>query len=513
MKSTEAETMTRVKVGIFTLVGLAIVGGVTFFVNDRPYWWRTCQFVKINVEDATGLKSKSAVRSLGLEIGYLKTVTLSETHVELGICITENVEVLPATRAYLRSEGFLGDRFVELKPVRYLGVSPDAPAVPNGGTPASPTSTSRRGTPSKPLLVPLVQALLDWPVSSAWAEEAQAAQSTTPAAEPAKPTAPQPGTGRRKSTPAPQRQIPVGGDGEDVQAMVKRVDTLVNEMSALTGNLKEALNPEELRTTMRQLNRTLENASRTLGPQGNLNQTAQRTLAKLEDAIEQMRDLMTRVNQGEGSVGMLLNDPAYAEEIRELIRNANKIVSKVNGMRFVVDIGGEKIQGYSNQGRGGFRLGIWPAKDRYYLIGIAFDPRGARTETTTEVCSSGTCSSSTASQTSPTGPLFTAMLGKVFFRRLDLSIGAYYGDGTASMNLLLGPRSNEEMLQFRSDVYARGGAGSVDGRLNLIAKVFMGAYLRVGLESFRKVNGLTAISYGAGVSFDDEDIKLLFAFK
>lgn len=496
----DSETKIRLRVGLFTLLGLGLVGLATVLVNDRPFWWRPCQLVKISVEDATGLKSKSAVRSLGLEIGYLRSVALAETHVELGICITENVEVLPLTKAYLRSEGFLGDKFVELKPVRYLGGVPIGTPPGGGSVPATPNSPTPENPARADTVLQVIEAFANFVMPSAFAEEAPA---VPPASE------------KGKKKPAEQRQIPVGDRGEDVQAMMKRVDALVNEMTTLTGNLKEAIDPQDLRSTMRQLNRTLENASRTLGPQGNLNQTAQRTLAKLEDAIEQMRDMMTRVNQGEGSVGRLLNDETYADEIRDLIRNTNKLVSKVNGMRFVVDIGGEKINGYANQGRGSFKLAVWPTRDRYYLLGVAFDPRGARTETTTETCPTGStsCASVTVSQVEPTGPLFTAMLGKVFLRRLDLSVGALYGDGTVSANLLLGPRDNVEMFQLRGDVYARGGAGSVDGRINATAKVFMGAYVRAGLESMRKVNGLTAFSFGAGVSFDDEDIKILFALR
>src|ERR1041385_3553285 len=121
MSTNEAGTVTRIRVGIFTLATLGLIGAITVFVNDKPFWWRPCQLVHINIEDATGLKMKSPIRSLGLQIGYLRTVAPSETYVPLGICITAPVEILPATRAYVRSEGFLGDKFVELKPVKYVG--------------------------------------------------------------------------------------------------------------------------------------------------------------------------------------------------------------------------------------------------------------------------------------------------------------------------------------------------------------------------------------------------------
>ncbi|MBI4926045.1 MAG: MCE family protein, partial [Bdellovibrio sp.] len=116
-------TATFFRVGIFTIIGLALIGALTVFVNDKPYWWKRCETASIKIEDATGLKAKSPVRSLGLEIGYLKSVELYETYVNLNICITAPVETLPTTRAYIRGEGFLGDKFLELKPVRYIGPS------------------------------------------------------------------------------------------------------------------------------------------------------------------------------------------------------------------------------------------------------------------------------------------------------------------------------------------------------------------------------------------------------
>jgi phospholipid/cholesterol/gamma-HCH transport system substrate-binding protein len=499
MNPSEASFSTQLKVGVFTVLGLFLIGAITVFVNDRPHWWRNCQLVHINVEDATGLKTKSPVRSLGLEIGYIRSVLLSDTHVDLGICITEKVDVLPTTRAYIRGEGFLGDKFVELKPVRYVG--PGAKT----GSPSVPAEL--KTAPEKaPIVEPSknsgVNRIMNMLIPSALAEE-PVAQSAVPAvAESAE-------AAEKKSA----RQIPVGEGSQDVQNLVKRVDSLVGEMTNLTTHLKQAINPEELRSTMHQLNRTLENASRTLSPESGLNQTAQRTLAKLEDAIEQLRDMATRVNQGQGSIGMLINDPTYAEELRTMARAANKLLNKVNQVRFVPDVGGEKIQGYG-PGRGWFRLGIWPKQDRYYLLGISLDPRGGQTimRTTTSI-PGGAQTIVDTNQVEQTRLLLTAMFGKVFYDRLDLAIGALNGDGAVSAGVFLGPKEDLERFQFRTDVYSRGSQSTVDARFSFIARVFMGAYVRVGLESTREVNGLLPFSYGAGVSFDDEDIKLLFTLR
>ncbi len=457
MDSTYASKETRFKVGIFTVLGILAIGIITVYVNDKPQWWRPCQYVKINVEDASGLKSKSAIKSLGIEIGYLSTVELTESHVILGICITAPVEVLPTTRAYIRSEGFLGDKYVELKPVKYTG----------------PKETHTSFSPLD-LIIP----------------QAHAAPKS-----------------------AAGKEIPVGESSQDVQHLVNRVDDLVHEITDLTNNIKLAIHPEELRNTLRQLNQTLKNASTTFAPEGGLNQTAQRSLAKLEDAIEQMRDMVSRVNRGEGSIGMLLNDPAYAEEIKEAMKNINRMLSKVGGVRFIVDIGAEKINGFSNS-RGNFKLEIWPRTDRYYLVGATIDPRGKRSSVITTTTAGGTSTTAQTVQIDETAFLLTVMVGKTFLNRINLAVGALYGDGAITAGLFLGPHNHESMIDLRIDGYSRAGASSpIDGRVTLAIKPFWGVYIKGGVESINSLGSNSQYYAGAGISFDDDDIKILFALK
>lgn len=471
--------------GLFTLLGLILIGMISVYVNNKPFWWRPCQFVHIDVEDATGLKPKTPVRSLGLEIGYLKGIELSETHVRLWICVTASVEMLPTTRAYMRAEGFMGDKFVELKPVKYIGPST---------TGNKPTSRNEKAhTPFVPYAMSKITDVLF--------TNARAADQGNIIDD---------GSGKERKSSS--REIQVGAQSQDFQQVVTRVDSLIKEVTNLTTDLKQALSPEELHKTMLQINRTLENASKTLSPEGGLNQTAQRTLAKLEDAIEQLRAMMTRVNQGQGSIGMLLNDPSYANEIKETLHSANQLLSKATRIRFVVDVGGEDITTYQG-GRGWFKLNIWPKPDRYYLLGMAVDPRGRLTQMVTTTQVAGTSTTINTSQVEETGLLITGMMGKIFFERLDLSIGALNGDGAVGIKLNLGPKSmGIETIQVEDYLYSRSGAG-IDNRINLVLRPFLGVYLRAGLESINTHNGTLPISYGAGVSFDDEDIKLLFAFK
>ncbi len=514
MESNLAPRKVLTRVGIFTALGLLLIAAVTVYVNDRPYWWRSCDLVTIHVQDATGLKTKSPVRSLGLEIGYLQGVELTETHVKLGICITAPVEVLPETRAYIRGEGFLGDKFIELKPVRYLGKGEKSPAAPEAspspvskpeGTDQSQSGARKPSGREATVIEVGLRALIrqvDQLIPSAQAEEGAVATG---------------GGGGRSKT------VPVGNQGQDVEKLINQVDDLVGQMGELTSNLKEAIDPKEMKRVMTQLNRTLENASRTLAPEGGLNNTAQRTLSKLEDAIEQLRDQMARVNRGEGSVGKLLNDPSYAQEIQQAVRSLNVLLGRASQIRFSLVLGVEQMPRYSGS-RGVLGLNIWPADDRYYHLGVAVDPRGTQIINRTTTEAGGTISVVNTTQVRQGGLAVTAMLGKVFLRRIDVSGGVLYGDGTGSLALLVGPRGGEDRYQIRSDVYSRFAGYGLDSRVIVQAQPFASftalgnLYFRGGLDGLKKVDvhgarsDTGAISWfvGAGVRFDDQNIRLLF---
>jgi phospholipid/cholesterol/gamma-HCH transport system substrate-binding protein len=538
----EAGMSTKVRVGLFSVFGILLLGAVTVFVNDRPFWWRPCNLVQISVEDATGLKMKSPVKSLGLQIGYLTSVELSETRVRLGICVTAPVELLPETRAYLRADGFLGDKFVELKPVRNMGGERDSQSVPEpkassgGGRGTSSIQNAtvpERGTEELPFQKALREGqestLTPIPPNkpSAWIRVwrivmpeafADLPQGAPPAVIPVESKIKTKNPVGNGGSVQGSREIPVGEQAQDVQHLVGQVDSLVGEMTSLTNNLKQTINPIELRETIQKLNKTLENASKTLSPEGGLNTTAQRTLAKLEDSIEQLRDIMTRVNRGEGSVGMLLNDPVYAQEIREVIRNVNRLLGKASGFRFNINLGTQSLPAYEGS-RGFFQVTLHPEATRYYLLGIALDPRGSRTITTTstDVAGVSTTEVETKVVQGTGGSLqFTAMIGKVFIDRLDLSAGAWSGDGTVSAALRLGLNGAEEMLVLRSDLYSSGSSdagldyrGTVLFRPLYHSKTFNGVTLQGGVESVHRIEGTIPYFVGANLTFDDENIKSL----
>lgn len=548
MNPTQANRATTIRVGLFSLFGLALIGAFTVFVNDKPYWWRKCEPVFINVEDATGLKPKSSIRSLGLQIGYLHSVELTETRVKIGVCITAPIEILPDTRAYIRGEGFLGDKFVELKPVRYTGdirVGPRGtnklPAMPPvvAPEPVATTTTSQSSrqdakTHSRTQRA-IQKELIEHPMMDpikALEQKAVEIEKDQDSAEIQREM--EQGSTETRSIPgrilefllpsanaedvSTAKEVQVGTSNKDMDKLIEQSNKLMVEMTDLTRNLKEGLQPKELRETIQQLNKTLQAASKTLSPEGGLNSTARRALEKLEKAFEAMQQQMERINRGEGSLGRMLNDPVYADELLKGMKNLNKLLNKAADIQFIVRLGAEQLPAYDG-GRGYFQLQVLPNPTRYYLIGITLDPRGSRKILNTTTMSSGQSNTVRTEQVEEGAILLTGMLGKILYNRIDVAAGALHGDGAATLALHLGPTGYENMLTIKNDVYVRGRGVGLNDRLTLIARPFAHSdllntfFFTAGIESFTKVNDKVPYLFGAGVTFSDEDIKLLFAFK
>ncbi|MDR3607139.1 MAG: hypothetical protein P4M08_07150 [Oligoflexia bacterium] len=309
------------------------------------------------------------------------------------------------------------------------------------------------------------------------------------------------------------REVPVSSEAKEAQDVMNRVNSLTNQLTGLGTQLKSGLPPDQLHETVQKINQALTNASKMLSPRSGINETEQRVAAKLADAMEQLKDASARIEQGQGSIGMMLKDPELGQELKEVATKFQKLMSHKHELRFVIDIGAEEVVGYSEgTSRAYFNLGIWPTEDYYYLFGFADDPRGKVTIVhTTVIGPSGNATSTDTYKVDETGFVFTGMVGKQFFRkRLDLSAGFLYGDLDMSAAGNLGPRDLEDRLKLRVDFYSHSIGEPLNERITLILRPWPVVYGVGGVDGVRRVGGTVPWLYGVGITFDDADIRYLF---
>ncbi|NUM88521.1 MAG: MCE family protein [Bdellovibrionales bacterium] len=519
------------RVGIFTAIGLFFVIAMSVYVNDRPYWYRICNRVPIHVDDATGLRRKSPVRTLGLEIGYIDKVTLDGDKVLIAVCVTAPVKLVPQTRAYIKSAGFLGDKFLELKPMAvtddegsifsraYLknratgdGSKDMDPGSDGEDAPAGAPAPSREPKSRIPFL-PIDRSeensgvaawLWDALVPSAHAEE------TDPPVEEEEPATPEeaPPPVVKQARRRPGEPLKADRDAE-ISDTVKKVGKLVDQLTLMVGDLREVTRQKDFKETIVNLNKAMKHLETLLRPNG-------KTVTNLNAAMDSLRKMMAdaetvmkRVKDGEGTIGKFVNDPSIYDELKAAIKSVNLLLGKAGTLRTFVDMSGWQVKAYDGV-KARFSVTIQPNPGRYYLIGLASDPRGRNTvsRTTTSV-NGGSTTVEDKTVNEEKGLKITAVFGK-YFGPLDLKAGIIEDSGAVGIGLWLDENRRHGV---HAELYAPSRKEAFTTRVWAKSHLWSGFYVTGGVDAMRKYNGSLPYFFGAGIYFDDDDLKYLLAFK
>lgn len=496
-----------VRLGVFATLGILIIVGFSFYVNDQPFWYRSCSAVDITVDDATGLRRKSPVKTLGLDIGYIKSVDLDGDSVVISVCITATVRLRSDTKAYVRSVGVLGDRFLELKPVD-VGLpgaaSPraDTIKVPIQHEPAadeqSLLGTEKNHKPAARLQSKILQraaSLLDALIPSAQAEEAFAADAFA------------------ANGGAPQsRQTLQASRETEISDMLKKATKLVDQLTLLTKDLRDATSQASFKELVVNLNEAAKNMAQLLEPKGELTKNLRKAMESFRKSLESAEESLNKVNSGKGTIGKLLNDEKLYDEAVAAIKGLNLLLGKAGALRVFVDLSAYQVPVYDGA-KARFFLKIEPNPTRYYLLGISTDPRGSEERTITTTITSAGSSREEKIVNKERGLKITFALGK-YFGPLDLKAGLIENAGAVGIGYWFDEERNYGVM---SEIYKETKADPIRYRIYARAQVFMGAYIKAGVDDIKGYKGpkQNGIPYfvGAGLFFNDEDIKYLLAFK
>jgi len=112
----------EIKVGVFVLLGLILSGGVVFLIGDqRNMFARKIDFVS-TFTDVQGLAAGAPIRMNGINVGSVSSVGHSEDlgdpriHVKLWIVRSEALRLRVDARARVVNKGLLGDKMLEIDP-------------------------------------------------------------------------------------------------------------------------------------------------------------------------------------------------------------------------------------------------------------------------------------------------------------------------------------------------------------------------------------------------------------
>lgn len=470
---------TAAKVGAFFLVVLAIAGLMIWKIEDLRIGRGKPRQVTVQFRDVAGLDEKTAVRVAGVRVGQVAKIRLVEGKALVDIELDRDVALRQGASASIESQGLLGEKYVELVPGPFGAPPLPDNAVLIGGMPVSFDEITKRARDIEVDIKEITRSLKDaigGPQGEARlenivenmrmiSEEIRAVVESNRASV--------------HATIANFREF-----SEAMTELVARVDTLV---ASNQGNVSEGL------SNVREISE------------------------KLQTTTENLNQITTRIREGEGTVGKLvqsdethknLNDALVA--VREGVAGLNKTLGAVGRMKIDLGLRSEYLAAHS-KGKAYFTLDVDPVDSpRFYRVELSSQPFGRRKNTTTierTVFPDGHTEETITDTEERRDEFAVSALFGYRWNDFVIRAGLLESKGGAGVDYL----TLKERLRFSADLWDFNRPG-LSAHAKVTSRFYFSPSLFVtgGWDDFLNVDrNADSLFFGAGLRWSDEDIKYL----
>ena len=433
----------ELKVGLLVVVVSGLIGVMAMKVAEGPGMFSGQKTYVFHSDTAGGLVQNSAVKMAGIKIGLIREIILEEGRAKIIIGVNGDAKVGQHARVFLKSDGILGDKHVEMTP----GPSDD-PELPPGSE--IETAGGKGGG-----------------ADDVMAEVGKVTKSLNDFMETL-----------NKSTK----------EG----ALDSRLGRILGNIEDITADLKHVTgqNKDRIGEIIRRVQHLAENVDKYL---------SEESFAHVNHALKNIDEVTGKINKGEGTLGRLVNDEATVEKINTAVDNVNKFLGSANQLETSVDFHSEFMSDNGNKSFLGVR--IQPGLDRYYELDVISDTNGVTRSVSTESTIDGTKHTSDETTTFKNRYKITGLFAKNFW---DFTFKAgiienYGGAGidyfvNGNRNLRLSAEAfNFNQLQIRTFV-----------RYNFFKGIYV---VSGGDNLMGNADGKASFFVGAGVFLTNDDLK------
>ncbi|MGD2062915.1 MAG: MlaD family protein [Nitrospirota bacterium] len=511
------------KVGFFVI----LVAVLLFILSTRLEEGEVKEGYTLTVRFKTvdGLEENAPVRIAGVKVGQVESITLDEGRAVLRLLVSKGVSIPVDSRAELRTEGLLGEK--------YLAIIPGS-------------NWSQRLRDTDTVAESVSQKSLDELLGSLGELAGDIGEVTGVLAD------------AFGSEEGKANLKAILDNTRDLTASVKdlvarndeRVDRILVQIESLTAGLDRvvARNEDQLTETVGNFRDVSGYAKEKLPKLGDNVQklvdslqvliaenregvtdaitSARNAAIEAEDAFGSLGSVARKVDEGEGTIGRLINDDTTVEGLNSAIAKIDKFLSKRERFRTYVSFEGESLMDRDDS-RGIFTLTLQPSKEKYYLLEVvkpaAGDESVRRTRTVREITNTGT---GAGSDFYPVDVTQTVVEEEVEEQRGNIQFSAQFARRHGDLAGRIGLKENtfgvggdyflaQDRVRLSLDAYDFDGDYTpgtsphmkAKGRLDLFTYFFLTA----GYDNFLN-NEADSAFVGGGITFEDEDLKDLLGF-
>jgi len=494
------------RVGIFVLLGLIVLTYFTFRVSKWGLIAEKGYRLTVDFDTAAGLEPKSDVKMAGVPIGKVEGIELAGNRARLVLRIQEGIRIPIDSVGTIQTQGLLGEKYVEILPGKDTQRN-----LPAGGQVANTLAPTNLDEMVRKLsaIGDDVKKFTESLSSTFGTEEGKKALGDI--------------LRDVRATTAVLRTV-VTGNEQRLARIVANIDRLSADLSDISSS-----NKEDVRATianLRAFSDTLKNEAPALvrkleemstGVSGvvadnreNLKESIENlkvASARLDNTLDAAGRVMAKIDRGEGTLGMLVNDNTAHGSLTDTLEGINKYVRKSEQLKTFVDYRLEWQQEPS-EFKHYVNLRLQPTADKYYTIGVVDDPRGEFSSSTSTVIVNGTPTTITEERFDDK-LTFSALIARKF-SGLTVKGGVIQSTGGLGLDYEL----LKDRLTVGADIWDFSRKGFSRGNLPPHLKLYgnydivKNLFVTGGVDDVLATeDNLRTLFLGFGIKFADEDLK------
>ncbi len=490
MKNAGAE----IKVGLFVLAGIIILTYMSVKVGKFDFGRKKGYEIFAYFDNASGLNIDVPVEIAGIEVGRVKDIGLERRKAKITMRIAPDTSIPSDSKAFIRTKGILGDKFIQIIPGK-----PESPPIKDGERIVdtyTPTDIDQ-------LINTIGEVALD-------IRKVSRSLGNVLGGKEGEDKMRQILDNITTSTASLNRII------EDNE---KRISSLLINFSEFSKDIKDVSNANkeyinriviDIKETTTQLKEAVEAFSmiakkieRGEGTLGKLIHDTT-TIEDLNETLASLKRVSEKIDAGKGTIGKLINDEKMAEDLGETVTGIRDYFARMDAFRFDVDFHGEHLT-RNNETKYYLNLKIQPKADKYYLLGIVSDPSGVETVTDTTITETPGGTRTVHQVKRERDKLkFNFQIAKRYY---DLVLRGGIIESTGGIGL------DYYLFDDRFKLSLEAFDFNIDREAHLKSAVdftfFKYLYLTAGFDDFLNDEGDSSFFIGAGLRFEDDDIKYL----
>ena len=477
------DSRAELMVGIFAIVVMALLALMTLKVADISFFGtKDGNAYYASFRNIAGLDEKTKVKVAGVDAGAVEKIELIEGRARLTLRMYPGVALYSDSTALVKATGLLGDKYVEVVPGAVQPPLEDGANIPNIRELADIDELVRNLTEVSVDLGGFVAELNDEEFKESLKRTIDNLRAITD-----------------------DLKYTMSTNKENLNVIIARIKSLAINLDEVVKANKEPFtktmaNLEDI--TGRVKDDTPQLLSDLRSAAAELRRIMDESGPKIDGAVANVASIANKIDKGEGTIGRLVNDDELYNSVTKAAKGLEKTLASVDRFRTFVTFRGEKIPG-EDTGKGYFNVTFQPRPERYYIVGVVTNPIGKVRTTITNVNGTyyfedtvkddmefvaqfGHRFTDTALRIGLTESTFGLGADQYFLKdRVVLSVDAWDFNGSEY-------KATDPHIKVSADIFATKNIFISGGYDNPLNDYRSGAFI------------------GAGVRFEDEDLKYLF---